>query len=492
MSLQKYDLQKMGSVILRAASGLTISAEFLGVGILFYLGTFTRLLADDYCEIMMLRGGSLLSVVYQTYMIGNFRAANRFSRLIFVQGSELLGPNNIQLVPTLMIVLWLIGLVWLIYEIRKLIGVQLPFIVDLFMGVSIIFFSAMQAPNRFQTFFWRSSIMTHFAPVVFMCLLVAFIFFLIRKMNGRVPAFWLTLFVFISSFLIGGISEPPAALLFVVHALLLVHFWRRPGSEQYPALILVSTSLFGTLLALLVMFLAPGNLLHGKTTLIILPLTIAESIKFTFEFIRDTLRTLPIPSLVSLILSGLLFFALYLKPDQPSLSSIQRRNIGIALVILPLLSYLLIAVTFAPSAYGQAYPVERARFIGRFLMTAAFVFEGALLGVLFAQLKPISYHRRIFFPAAALLMLVLGLYPLRGGLALWNNVDEYRAWATAWDEREQLIHRMAESGVQDPVVEWFPNRYGVKDIDGSTEHWMNKCVADYYGFNTIRSVPMGE
>jgi hypothetical protein len=492
MSLQKYDLQKMGSIILRAASGLTISAEFLGLGILFYLGTFTRLLADDYCEIMMLKGGSLLSVVYQTYMLGNFRAANRFSRLIFVQGSELLGPNNIQLVPTLMIVLWLIGLLWLIYEIRKLIGVQLPFLVDLFMGVSIIFFSAIQAPNRFQTFFWRSSIMTHFAPVVFMGLLVAFIFFLMRRTNGRSPAFWWTLFVFLSSFLIGGISEPPAALLVVVHALLLVYFWRRKGSEPYPAISLIWASLFGTFLALIVMFLAPGNLLHGKTTFIILPLTVVESIKFTFEFMRDTLRTLPIPSLISLILSGQLFFALYLQPNQPGLSPIQRRNIGMALVILPLLSYLLIAVTFAPSAYGQAYPVERARFIGRFLMTAALMLEGALLGVWFAQLEFISSYRRIFFPMTAVLLLVFGLYPLRGGLSLWKDVDEYRAWATEWDAREQLIHDMAESGVQDPVVEWFPNRYGVKDIDGSTEHWMNKCVSDYYGFNTIRSVPMGE
>ncbi len=201
---------------------------------------------------------------------------------------------------------------------------------------------------------------------------------------------------------------------------------------------------------------------------------------------------LPIPTLISVILPGLFFFGLYSKPDQPPLLPLQKKWVGIILLLLPLLSYLLIAVSFAPSAFAQAYPVERARFIGRFLMTAMLMFEGALLGVWFAQLKAFLSYQHLLFPVAGFLLLIVGFYPLRSGLWLWNNVESYRAWASAWDERDATIQSRVESGEQDLVVAWFPNRFGIKDIDGSTKHWVNRCVADYYRVNSIRSVPMGE
>lgn len=492
MPSQKYDLQRTGSILLRAATGLTIATEMLGLGVLFYLSTFTRYVADDFCEIVMIRRGPLLLEIYELYMSGSFRAANRFSKHFFIVLTELLGKYDVQLYPILMILLWLVALVWIISEMKKLLGIQQSIVVDIFMGTSLVFFSLIQASNLFQTVFWRSSSTVHFLPLVLFLLLDGFILFYIRSLHGKPPSWWACLLIFLVSFVIGGGGETPTVSMVVVHTLLLFYFWQRRGLEIRPALPLFLSALVGMFLALVALFLAPSNFSHGETSLLQFPIAIARSFEYTFEFIWDTLETLPIPSAASLILPGLLFFGLYTDPKQELLMSAQRRHVGIALLVLPLLSYLLIAASFTPSAYAQSFPIERTRITGRLFMTAALVFEGALLGVWFAQLKPIWDSRRLFFPVAAVLMFLCGLYPLRGGLALWNEVGEYRAWAAAWDARQQLIYNMAESGVQDPVVEWFPNRYGVKDIDGSTEHWMNKCVADYYGFSTIRSVPMGE
>ena len=51
------------------------------------------------------------------------------------------------------------------------------------------------------------------------------------------------------------------------------------------------------------------------------------------------------------------------------------------MIAASILAYILIAVSFAPSVYGQAFPAERARFLGRLLMTAALMFEGGGLGI---------------------------------------------------------------------------------------------------------------
>ncbi len=493
MKFQRLDIHKTGSIILRAATGLTIAAEMFGLAILFYLATFTRYVADDFCEIMQIRRGPLLSVIYESYMTGNHRSADRFSKLFFINLTELLGKHDVQLLPIVMILIWLLGLIWVIHEVKKLIGVQQSFIVDFFIATSLVFFSMVQAPNLFQIFYWRSSLMTHFAPVVFSILLADFILFQIRSAKGNIPALWVSLAVFLASFIIGGAGETPVVLMVAVHVLLLLYFGRHQGLERRPGLILITSAFAGTLLALFAMFLSPANLSHGKTSLLALPIAVVESIKYTFEFIWDSFLTLPIPTLVSVILPGLLFFCLYIKPGQQPVLPAQKRQVGIALLLLPLLICLLIAASFTPSAYAQhSYPAERARFSSRFLMTAALMLESALLGVWFAQLKQFPSYRHLLFPIAGSFLLIFGLYPIRSGLTLWKQVDSYRAWATAWDERENTIYRMAKSGEQDPVVEWFPNRFGVKDIDGSTEHWMNKCVADYYGFDTIRSIPVGE
>jgi hypothetical protein len=493
MAIQKQDLPGKGSMVFRAARGVTIATQTLGLGVFFYLATFTRYVADDFCEVMQIRRGPLLSVIYESFTTGTHRSANRFSKLFFINLSEWLGPYQVRILPIVMILLWLIGLFWVIREIKKMIGMQQSMIVELFLAISIVFFSMVQAPNVFQIYYWRSSMLTHLAPVVLSVLLIGFVLFQVRSAKGNVPGFWVPLVVLLASFIIGGAGETPAVLMVAVYVLILLYFWMYRGPERRPALVLFSAAFAGMFLALLAMFLSPANLSHGETSFIELPLAVLDALKYTYEFIWDTFVTLPLPTLVSIILPVLFFFCLYIQPNQQPLLPTQKRQIGMALLLLPLLIYLLIAASFMPSAYAQySYPVERVRFSGRFLMTLGIIIESALLGVWFAQLKQFLTYRHTLFPIAGVMLLVTGLYPLRSANTLWKQLDDYRGWAIAWDEREDKIYSMAESGVQDAAVEWFPNRFGVKDIDGSTEHWMNKCVADYYGFNTIRSIPMGE
>src|SRR5829696_6861898 len=84
------------------------------------------------------------------------------------------------------------------------------------------------------------------------------------------------------------------------------------------------------------------------------------------------------------------------------------------MVVIFLIAYLLIAATFAPSVYGQSYPVARARFAGRVLMTSALMINGALLGILAANTRMRFFQSTSLRRFATLVLSLHISFPLRG------------------------------------------------------------------------------
>lgn len=489
-----FDLQKTGNLLFRTAILLTVITGLFALAALAHLGTYTRYMADDYCEsVEVSKYSSPLEAVVNRYMEGGWRAANRYSNLLFVGlADRLLGKANIQILPALMMFLWVVSSTWVVYEIRKLAGLEWLFIVDGFLAVSLIFLSMWQAPNLFQTFFWRSSMATHFAPLVFLTLLSGFILYQIRSNMDRTPPLWLCLIVFAASFLIGGFSEPPNTFAIVTLSLLLLYAWRgRHDSANRSAIQLLAWALAGMVAAFLVMFFSPANRLNSAGEAVNILSLAGRTLKFTYEFIWDTVLVIPLPTILSILIPGLLTLCIYLDPKSQS-SPERKHHLWMWIALIPLIHFLLIAASFAPSAYGQSYPVDRARFLGRLIMTAALMLEGALLGALIAQSRILVSRYHLSSLLVRILLFTMAVYPLRAGFVLLVEAESYRQWTTAWDAREAEIRQMIISGEQDLVVRWLPGWKEVKEIDGDPNHWVNLCAAEYYGVNSIRSVPIGD
>jgi hypothetical protein len=52
-----------------------------------------------------------------------------------------------------------------------------------------------------------------------------------------------------------------------------------------------------------------------------------------------------------------------------------------------------------------------------------------------------------------------------------------------------MIFLLIEEGQTDPIVPQFDGVLGVKELDVNANHWVNRCAAKYYGFNSIRAFP---
>ena len=451
-----------------------------------YLGTFSRYASDDYCLSAFFLTDDFLGAMVRRYFI----SSSRYTNILFIGLSDkLFGWYNVAVLPALMLSLFVLGLYLLLKEISETLRLGWSRRVVFFLSLLTVYFSITQAPDLYETLYWRAGMTSHFAPVVFMPFWGAFLIRQIRNARESLPALWVRAACFLTPFVIGGLSEPPTALMITILGLGILAAWRRSDTRNRRSiLILLSWSLLGALAALLVMGLAPANSLRMQTPPPPLLELIAKIFYYPSFFVTGTLRTLPTPTLISIVVPAVLFYVQYAYQSQ-ELSKEARSRLGLLMLIVLVLAYVLIAASFAPSVYGQSYPVPRARFAARVIMTAALMTEGALLGVLAARAKVRSFQPAALRNFAILILTLLALYPLRTAWRTFGEIALYRQSAAVWDAREAEIHSMKAQGQQDLVVR-FLSEVPIQDLGDHKGYRLNRCAAALYGVNSIVAVPM--
>ena len=437
-----------------------IATGIIGLLTFAWQGTFARLLADDYYHYSLLHShANLFQSIVEKYTYAN----NRYTTLFFFQLSEWIG---VQWMPVLMIALWAFSIYWLL---RAALNIDVK--PALASAVLITFFSILQAPNRYQSIYWISSSVTHFFPLPLYTLLLVWIFYITNTKNltdfKNLPGFAIP--IFILSYFIGGLSESSAALNFTVMVVLAFFILLRKSEKKHIYLFLALSAL-ANIAALLTMALSPANAMRTDGTP--LPFTdfVLRLLTYPVEFALNNFKTLPLPTIATFAL-GFLIFGITLE------KRLKPKALITCLLITPFLTYLFIAASFAPNAYVFSYPDDRVLFPAQFLLTAALFAEGAFAGMLFTfpKLKPF----------AAVLLVVVALYPLRGA---WNTIlttDKFRDHAQAWDTRDAYIRKQSAAGETDIIVPTVNGVAGIKEFDISPQHWVNQGAAAYYGVETI-------
>jgi hypothetical protein len=468
------------------ALSLGILTTFLALALYGYLGTFSRYGSDDYCLSAFFLQGNLFNALIQRYFI----ASSRYTNILFIGlVDKLFGWYNVAILPALMLILFVLGLYLFLKEINEMLELRWSRWILLFLSLLGVYFSVMQAPDLYETLYWRAGMTSHFAPLVFLPSWGTFLLKQIKRTNTSAPSLWVQAACFLIPLVIGGLSEPPTALMITILGLaILAAFWLVDPPYRRSVLTLLTWSLLGALTALIVMALAPANSIRMRTPPPPLPELVSRIIYYPIYFIVDTLRTLPTPTLVSIAVPAVLFYVKYSYPAQ-GLSVETRKRLGILVLAVLILAYLFIAAGFAPSAYGQSYPAARARFIGRLLLTGAFMVEGALIGTLLAQVR-ISFLQSSYSRGFAMIVLMLlALYPLRTASRTFAEIPTYRQRAAAWDLRESEIRRFKSEGVQDVIVRFLSDER-IQDLGDQTDFRLNRCAAALYGVKSIVAVPV--
>jgi len=260
------------------------------------------------------------------------------------------------------------------------------------------------------------------------------------------------------------------------------------GPQLKRALSLLIPALLASILALIVVFLAPANSLRAVSFGPPPPIleVFRQSLIFAWDFIRESVKSEPLPTLVAMIIGLLSGVALYGEDTPFAKSSLLVSS----LIVIPLSVYVLIFFSMAPTMYGQqTYTGARALMASRAVMVTGLLFSSFLMGLwLQMRLDHASVYPKLLMQIKMAVILLLALsviYPLYASKNVLGLVPVYSQRAVQWDERDAFIRQEVGQGVKDLSVIQLNYTGGVLEYKGDPISWVNACAAEYYGLDSL-------
>jgi hypothetical protein len=456
---------------------LFVSLVF-GLLLFVFLGTFSRLLADDFCYFANAKQLGILNGLVRIYTTWS----GRFSTVSLIMVLEPLNKYIAQSFPGVIILAWLISLIALVVTVFEKIFGNIPRSLAWVFAALVLFLTCLIVPNRFQVLYWLNGSITYTIPLLTLTALMYWALKLFWRSSSPHP---LTLALFcVLIFISGGFSETTAVLQFTVFLLSFVYsiFRQLPRRTRFVFGLAAGFSL----LSILVFLISPGN--HIRQALFPAPPGLFElvwlSIRYGLAFIFHTLIAYPVPFLFSIIVSMILAFLIMMtQPENDSHNRTCSRSLGFAGGFIALGTVILIISTCVPSVYAQsAYPEARALIPGTYILILGVSSLSFLSGIgLFSNGTFTRWSKGKTFHYFLVTGLILAcVYPLRAGNSLNPEFKQAKKYASAWDTRSELVASSFSRGENRLELKAINSQYGISELETDPGFWVNKCFSNYY------------
>ena len=481
------------------AKKLLVDINLIGVAliplaslVLFaYLGTFTRYISDDYFSIASLHEYGYWGA--QAYWWGNW--SGRYSFLALILFVDLFGLKAIPVFPALFQILWILSVSFAVYQLLP----RNSFSRQLFLSISlasvISWISLRSLVQYSEVVFWKTGICNYAVPPI----LFSFFFGLLyKRLQKTAPVRILEMILSLAlALLAGGFSETGVAVQITLLSGGFYFLALKNKSSQKNALLLLTPALIGSILALVIMSLSPGNLARaGNLDNVFQIPDIAPRIFISLE---QALLFIPKWFAERTTLAGLafLFGMLIYLVCSSSNQTITLRQIASRYFETSIFAFLGIWSALAPSFVIRGYaPPERALLIAFFLVTCLVVFWGWLVATILRLfvLKADNYLPQFIILGLVYTALVFG--PIATITANLKLLPTLRTYSILWDERDQIIRDAVNRGEKILTVANFQKHKDLQGLDNSSlwivgdleedpDYWINQGAARYYGLDKL-------
>ncbi|HNJ12477.1 MAG TPA: hypothetical protein PLN43_02800 [Anaerolineales bacterium] len=477
-------MQKKLTTLIVILGNITVLS---GLALLAYLGFYNRYWADDWCYSADARQLGTIPATLQYFDTEDTGySSNRYSLTFFSALTEnTLGMFGNQLVATLTISLWLVGLVWTGWNVSKLIK-PLPFAAILFASSLLLFYNLYLSPQRFQILYWRSGVLPYSTAIVFWMLILGFV---TSQINRETPARWVNYIVAPLAFIAAGLGEISCVFLFSGTTLFLLAAWYAKKQKQHWAEQSFQTLFIAwlfLLLGMIALIVSPSNARVAnmnvkRSSLFSVPFV---SLKHAIDFIVFSLKDLPLPHAIFIgIFLG--FGIITTKADD---STLTVKRAAVLLAFTTLITYLLITAIQAPSAYFySATPDPRGQSLSRFTLLFGIAVMAWIAGMWAAQ----NIKGQWLVLASVVVMLAGYAYTARSIVNIYGERYGFIYRAQIWDERDALIESEKAKGnllIEVPAID--TGEIHTRDMFGSNgKGWRQfslNCGARYYGVDGLK------
>jgi hypothetical protein len=442
-----------------------------------YGGFSSRLMADDYCTMEHgVRYGLIegLIVQYNTW-------AGQFTNTTLKNIMGIIGAGFQPLLTALVLVLWWgAATVSAHFILHTVTGVR-SWRIAAALALLLIFTVIAGIPSLVQPFYWQAAVIPYTVPVIFLSALIGLFACAVQQ-----PRSWVFLTgVFIVAFIGGGLSEVYVSLQtgIILTATGLTLLWPAYRRRALPFCLV---ALAASLLAMIIIVMAPGNALRqGMFELSLSPLTVIE---------RALLHTIALVFVIGVNFAPLAHIALFgaalvlgaVIPRRTALPT------GRTLAAVVLVMFGGVGAYMAAGWYGiGSVPPARSYTMVQFTVALAVLAVGWTIG------QALTKHTRHPSPrigwAAGGVLAVLAVSAIGEVAAIRQVLPAVEAAAQVWDQQDRMLRAQAAAGntqVTFPVPQYdLAPLVGLETIGADPDFWVNRCAAVYYSLQSVQTVP---
>ncbi len=439
-----------------------------------YLASHTRFISDDYCSAAIANRLGIARATWYWYL----NWSGRYSASALDSASGLLGPRATAFAIPFLLLIWLALLTAAVHLLVP--SSKRRLLESLLLGGNILFLTLLLSPDVRQSLYWGQGMRSVIPPLILLTLYAAwFRWFQTRNENNKYLVPWL-LVSFLFAVGMGGFSETFTSLQLVLFAgALPFEFIIRYRSERNMQKVYVlSSALAGTILAFVLMVIAPGNAFRQAQWPP--PPGVGEILSISIQGFAVFWQSLASSASKLLGLIGGFGIGLFVGAQTET-----RRIPKSVWTLPPLMTLILVFLCFPPAAYGTSEaPPGRTLIIPVFFFAIAVTASGFLVG---NQLRQYSSGLRL---AGAISLLALTAFLISNFLVDTSLLQSRRIFidfADRWDRMHAQILEAKAAGKGQVVVATMEdvNWAGAVTFRARPRFWLNRCVSRYYGIETI-------
>ncbi len=439
-------------------------------------GSFTRYIADDYCSADWAQRFGLFRSVWHWYITWSGRFSAYASDWFVVQ----MGARNVGIVPPVMLALWIVVTVAAVYLFLRRVRYEADdWILSLVLGVVFLFAVLTSVPSIETSFYWWNGMRSYTLPLLMLTLFAAVYQYVVGRLVSRPRVIAASLFSFAFLFVNAGLSDVYAVTQLGLLALLtILNFVSR--EKKQGAFAVSAAGVLGTVLALVVIVLSPGNPVREAS----FPAHpgLLRLLAIGWQGYSTLLQSILLQPEKLLALVGVMCAAAWAGTRTKQLRT-GKWTASALLAMGLVLSY----GAFLPGSWGLSEPPPP-----RNISVPVFFLVAGLSAAAFVGGSRLSMRK--WSAAAARTVVVIAILSLnisagigiRGAYAARQTYIQY---ARNWDAEEAVILAAKSSGAATVTVPAWPNWANLDVLSEHSKNWLNQCTSGYYDIEVIGRAP---
>ncbi len=307
---------------------LGTAVALLSLLLFAYLGHFSRLMSDDYCTLAV--GSDRGPWHGMVFWFSNWSGS--YANFFFKSAIAPLDTLVPALTPPLIIIVWCIGLYWLVFQgLSKLDPINSWRLIALTVAALVVAVS-IHALHSMQSFFWQSASTDYLFPLAVLTNSFAFPVWHTRRYGGVKNSYLAGFLAAVLCFLTAGMSEMFLVFQLVFLTLMIISSWLTlAGPWRHRFVVALGLSWLASIVSLLIQLNSPGIAIRSANIIQAYGVPNRSALFLATETISRTYAYIVTPQVLGgflmLLCLGLLVTLLALKPER--VASHSRRVKGV-------------------------------------------------------------------------------------------------------------------------------------------------------------------